>query len=64
MIELLKQSCRDATQRLKDQWISECCDIVNNNREAIEHWMPSQQVCSVTFLPSLKLLKFWLAVEQ
>lgn len=48
-IELLKESCRDATHKLKEKWIAECCEIVNNNREAIEHWMPTQQVCALNY---------------
>lgn len=31
---------QQAAELLRDSWIPECCDIVDDNREAIESWMP------------------------
>ena len=33
---------------LSGDWISECCDIVDDNRDAIESWMPPDDEVRVT----------------
>ncbi|KAF6040218.1 hypothetical protein EB796_001432 [Bugula neritina] len=44
LIKLMKESCDGATSALNQKWISECCAIINDNRERIEDWMPHDTV--------------------
>jgi len=44
LIKLMKESCDSATSALNQKWISECCAIINDNRERIEDWMPHDTV--------------------
>jgi len=46
LIKLMKESCDGATSALNQKWISECCAIINDNRERIEDWMPHDTVSS------------------
>ena len=39
-MESVRKTSAEGAELLSDDWIAECCDIVDDNREAIEQWMP------------------------
>lgn len=41
---LVKTSSQRGKDVLRNQWIKDCCNIVNDRRDEIEAWMPADQV--------------------
>ncbi|XP_077987554.1 dynein axonemal heavy chain 3-like isoform X2 [Glandiceps talaboti] len=40
----VKKSSAMGAKILKDEWLKECANIINDNRECIEEWMPKDEV--------------------
>ena len=41
--ESVVETSKKGAELLNDQWVMECCDIVDDNRDAVEKWMPGDE---------------------
>ena len=51
-VDHVKQSSAAGAERLKKEWIPECCQIIDSKRDDIEAWMPMDDPVSITILHS------------
>ena len=49
-IEHVKASSKKGAEILKTQWLTECCDIIDEQRDNIEELMPSDDPVGFTLL--------------
>lgn len=43
----VKNSSEFGAKKFEEKWLHECCEVVENLRDAIEDWMPQDsQVCN------------------
>ena len=49
-IEHVKASSKKGAETLRTQWLTECCDIIDEQRDNIEELMPSDDPVGFTLL--------------
>ena len=43
----VKTSSERCAMRLEEEWLQECCDIIENLRDSVEQWMPQDNQVGV-----------------
>lgn len=42
----VKASSERCARRLEEEWLQECCELIDNLRDSIEEWMPQDDQVS------------------
>lgn len=51
----VQTSSNDGLEKLKMEWLPECCEIVDSRREEVEAWMPQDDMVSLLNLVNIKV---------
>lgn len=46
----VKASSERCARRLEEEWLQECCELIDNLRDSIEEWMPQDDQVSTMYV--------------